>query len=97
MQRVIFFATDLISGILSCMREYIGRQLGDYRILEAIGSGGMGQVYLAEHVHLRKRYAVKVLPAALAEDEGFVARFRDEGRVMADLLGGEGNSGPDSG
>jgi formylglycine-generating enzyme required for sulfatase activity/tRNA A-37 threonylcarbamoyl transferase component Bud32 len=62
-----------------------GRQLGDYRILEPIGSGGMGQVYLAEHVHLRKKYALKVLPAELARDKGFVARFHDEARVMAEL------------
>ena len=65
------------------MGGYDGRQLGDYRILEPIGSGGMGQVYLAEHVHLRKKYALKVLPAELARDKGFVARFHDEARVMA--------------
>ena len=67
------------------MSEYVGRQLGDYRIVEPIGSGGMGQVYLAEHVHLRKMYALKVLPEQLARDENFVARFRDEARVMAEL------------
>ena len=67
------------------MNEYVGRQLGDYRIVEPIGSGGMGEVYLAEHVHLRKMYALKVLPEQLARDENFVARFRDEARVMAEL------------
>jgi serine/threonine protein kinase len=35
-----------------------GRQPGDYRIIELIGAGGMGQVFLAEHVHLRKNHAV---------------------------------------
>jgi formylglycine-generating enzyme required for sulfatase activity/tRNA A-37 threonylcarbamoyl transferase component Bud32 len=67
------------------MTDATGRQLGDYRLAELIGSGGMGQVYLAEHVHLRKTYAVKVLPAELAADKGFVARFYDEARVMAEL------------
>ncbi len=64
---------------------FIDRQLGDYRIVEPIGAGGMGEVYLAEHVHLRKKYALKILPAGLAQDKGFVARFYDEARVMADL------------
>ena len=59
--------------------------LGDYRILEPIGAGGMGEVYLAENVHSRKRYALKVLPRALAGDPNFVHRFFDEARVMSDL------------
>lgn len=62
-----------------------GQQLGDYEIITSIGAGGMGQVYVGEHVHLRKKYAVKVLPAALASDHGFVSRFYDEARVMAEL------------
>ncbi|MBI4603835.1 MAG: serine/threonine protein kinase, partial [Planctomycetes bacterium] len=67
------------------MRENTNQQLGDYRILEPIGAGGMGEVYLAEHVRLRKVYALKALPEALAQDQGFVERFHDEGRVMAEL------------
>ena len=45
------------------MADLTGRQLGDYRLVDIIGAGGMGSVYRAEHVHLRKTYAVKVLPA----------------------------------
>lgn len=60
-------------------------QLGDYRLLDRIGAGGMGEVYLAEHVHLRKKYALKILPTELARDPGFVNRFHDEARMMADL------------
>ena len=67
------------------MTDYLGRQLGDYRLIELIGSGGMGSVYRAEHVLLEKSYALKVLPAELSDDDGFVARFRDEARVMAEL------------
>ncbi len=66
------------------VRDLTGRQLGDYCILSLIGTGGMGQVYLAEHVHIRKRYALKVLPEELASDPGFVAHFHDEARVMAE-------------
>lgn len=44
------------------MAEYIGRQLGDYKIIEEIGAGGMGKVFFAENVHHHKRYALKILP-----------------------------------
>src|SRR6516162_2553492 len=41
--------------------------LGKYKVLERLGSGGMGSVYLCEHKLMRRRVAVKVLPAAKAE------------------------------
>jgi len=63
-----------------------GTMLGDYRIVELIGAGGMGAVYRAEHVMMaNKEYAVKVVAERLAHDSGFLARFVDEGRAMADL------------
>ena len=62
-----------------------GTLLGDYRIIEELGRGGMGVVYLAEHIHLKKNYAVKVLPESLSGKPDFVDRFYTEGRVMADL------------
>jgi serine/threonine protein kinase len=37
------------------------QQLGDYKLIEKIGAGGMGEVYLAENVHMHKRYALKLL------------------------------------
>jgi formylglycine-generating enzyme required for sulfatase activity/serine/threonine protein kinase len=61
------------------------RQLGDYRIVDFIGAGGMGEVYVAEHTHLRKAYALKILPEKLANDPGFVGRFHEGARVMAQL------------
>ena len=67
------------------MAELAGKTLGDYRVLEELGRGGMGVVYLAEHVHLRQKYALKVLPEDLAEAPGFVDRFHTEARVMAQL------------
>jgi len=67
------------------MNGYLNKQLGDYRIVEEIGSGGMGRVYRAQHVHLKKDFAVKILPEKLAGDKGFVRRFYDEARVMADF------------
>ena len=62
-----------------------GRMLGDYRIIQPIGAGGMGEVYLAEQVYLKKQFAVKVLPPELAEIGGFIERFRTEAQVMAKL------------
>lgn len=49
-----------------------------YEILERIASGGMGQVYRAVHVELRKPLAVKVMLPSLSENQDFVARFKRE-------------------
>lgn len=62
-----------------------GEQLGVYRVIRPLGAGGMGEVYLVEHQHLRKRYALKILPADVSQDATFIDRFRIEARVMADL------------
>src|SRR5690349_7862014 len=43
--------------------------IGKYKVLERLGSGGMGQVFLCEHKLMRRRVAVKVLPTAKAEDK----------------------------
>ncbi|HMP75043.1 MAG TPA: protein kinase [Kiritimatiellia bacterium] len=62
-----------------------GDQLGVYRVVRPLGAGGMGEVYLVEHQHLRKRYALKILPSDVSMDSSFIDRFRIEARVMADL------------
>ena len=62
-----------------------GASLGQYRVLEPLGKGGMGEVYLVEHQILRTRYALKLLPDDRAGSAGFLDRFRDEARVMANL------------
>ena len=63
----------------------IGRTLSHYRILEKIGSGGMGDVYLAEDTELDRKVALKVLPAELAESEERRARFKREAKAIAAL------------
>src|SRR5271165_1008540 len=59
--------------------------IGKYKVLERIGSGGMGQVYLCEHKLMRRRVAVKVLPTAKAADEASLERFYREARAAAAL------------
>src|SRR6266850_807569 len=62
-----------------------GSQLAEYRIERLIGRGGMGVVYLAEHVHLGKRVALKVLPSEYMQDRDFRKRFEREARLAASL------------
>src|SRR5438105_2675206 len=59
--------------------------IGKYKVLERLGSGGMGSVYLCEHKFLRRRVAVKVLPTAKADDPASLERFYREGRAVAAL------------
>ena len=68
------------------MTDHIGRVLGGrYRLLTPLGSGASAHVYLADDVRLRRRVAVKVLHAALADDASFLRRFRAEAQAAASL------------
>jgi len=60
-------------------------RLGDFRILDRIGVGGMGIVYLAEDTTLGRRVALKVLAPHLAHSEHDRARFKHEARIVARL------------
>jgi serine/threonine protein kinase/tetratricopeptide (TPR) repeat protein len=64
----------------------IGKRLGPYRLIELLGEGGMGVVYLAERDdgQFRRKVAVKVLPNALGSPQ-LAARFRDERQILASL------------
>jgi serine/threonine protein kinase len=63
-----------------------GRTFGRYVIVRPIGRGGMGAVFEAEHVHLRKRVALKTLHApSAAFDERTIERFLREGRAAASV------------
>ena len=70
----------------SSLAEQVGRVLaGRYRLLAPIGRGASGQVYLADDVTLVRRVAVKLLHGPLADDPGFLKRFRAEARAAAAL------------
>ena len=62
-----------------------GTRLGPYEITASIGAGGMGEVFRARDTKLNRDVAIKVLPAAFAQDHERVARFRREAQVVASL------------
>ena len=62
-----------------------GTRLGSYEITTAIGAGGMGEVFRARDTKLNRDVAIKVLPAAFADDPERLARFNREAQTLASL------------
>ncbi len=62
-----------------------GARLGPYKIIAAIGAGGMGEVYRAHDTRLSRDVAIKTLPPAFADDPERLTRFRREARMLASL------------
>jgi serine/threonine-protein kinase len=58
---------------------------GRYRIIRKIGEGGMGEVYAAEHVHIEKRFAIKLLRQEIVSNAEAVTRFRQEARSSSSI------------
>src|SRR5664279_5520467 len=63
----------------------LGKRLGPYEILSAIGAGGMGEVYRARDTKLNRDVALKILPDAFASDPERLARFTREAQTLASL------------
>jgi eukaryotic-like serine/threonine-protein kinase len=59
--------------------------LGKYKLLGLLGTGGMSHVYLAEHMLMQRRVAIKVLPRKKVDDSSYLARFRREAQAVAAL------------
>lgn len=67
------------------MRIETGTQLGPYEILSPLGAGGMGEVYLAEDTRLKRKVALKLLPAELTTEAERVRRFEQEAQAASAL------------
>ena len=92
-----FWVTMWISVAVACaaygchrinvlQREaFVARRLGQYRLRERLGSGGMGEVYLAEHVLLKQPCAVKIIRPERAGDPAALRRFEREVQATAKL------------
>src|SRR5262245_61452496 len=63
--------------------DLTGRTLGDFHILRRLGQGGMGQVYLAEQISLKRKVALKLLRADLAARPVALQRFKAEAEAVA--------------
>src|SRR5262245_21344366 len=74
-----FQAQQLLKG------RYRNFTIGKYRILEPLGSGGMGKVILAEHLTMKHRVAMKILPIGPNERSSQLARFQREARSSGAL------------
>ena len=61
----------------------IGKHVGRYKLLELLGYGGMGDVYLTHDPHLNRRIALKLLPASITGDEERILRFKQEARAAS--------------
>ncbi|MDX6290572.1 MAG: eukaryotic-like serine/threonine-protein kinase [Blastocatellia bacterium] len=62
-----------------------GREIGPYKIIDELGSGGMGEVYLAQDSRLNRLVALKVLPAYFVSDDTRLRRFQREARAASAL------------
>jgi serine/threonine protein kinase len=82
----------VLSGLLTrfqaeqiLLGKWRGFTVGRYKVLERLGSGGAGTVYLCEHVKVRRKVAVKVLPTIRASNPAAVGRFHREARAAGVL------------
>jgi eukaryotic-like serine/threonine-protein kinase len=77
------YGTHVINSLRN--EAFEARQFGQYRLCHPIGSGGMGDVYLAEHRMMKRRCAIKLIRPGKAGDPQVLARFEREVRATAKL------------
>jgi eukaryotic-like serine/threonine-protein kinase len=63
----------------------IGTQLGAHEIIALLGKGGMGEVYRARDLKLKRQVAIKILPEEFSRDTDRINRFQREAELLASL------------
>ncbi len=76
-------ASLLLKGEIA--ESLVGQMIEHYRVVAPLGTGGMGEVYLARDTKLGRSVALKILPSAVASNEGRMRRFTQEARAAAAL------------
>jgi len=65
--------------------DNLGREVRHYKLIERLGAGGMGEVYLAQDTQLSRLVALKILPSYFASDDARLRRFQSEARAASAL------------
>ena len=80
---------EISDSLLSYSRRHVtfapGARLGSNEIIAKLGEGGMGEVYRATDVRLKRHVAIKLLPAAFTADKDRLVRFEREAQLLASL------------
>src|SRR5262245_33751892 len=79
------FGTDAQTADVSLVRDLTGVTLGDFEVERLLGRGGMGEVYLARQISLRRPVALKVLRPDLLTKPTYLSRFEAEATTVAKL------------
>src|SRR5215510_13203462 len=81
------YVPDGVCSIILCeiMALTIGSQLGSHEIIALLGKGGMGEVYRARDLKLKRDVAIKILPDEFSHDADRLSRFQREAEVLASL------------
>ena len=78
-------AAEAATEMLADDRAIVGKQIGHYQVLNRIGRGGMGEVFLAQDATLGRKVALKLLRAEFTGDQERLRRFRQEARAASNL------------
>jgi serine/threonine protein kinase len=73
------------AGTILALGKRAQLRLGKYRLIQRLGKGGMGTVFLAEHVTMNRRVALKIVPRSIAKNRASLDRFFAEARAIASL------------
>jgi len=78
-------AAEAATEVLADDRAIVGKQIGHYQVLNRIGRGGMGEVFLAQDTNLGRKVALELLRTEFTRNEERLRRFRQEARAASSL------------